>query len=420
MQEVNNALSCSDIYQRKTLLDLLLDPTLKNATAETFQIVKKNFRDQFRKINLTYSYEYLMSHLWHSTLPCFDIPGITAKTEGQKAIIKYCKWKGLQIPCSDIFVAFPTDNGICCAFNIKSANEIFSRNSYSEMVSKFQEIDKYTSYNSNSTPENIDMTILPGRNKGLMIILDAHSDLLSVGTSNSDVNGFLSFVGKRGSFPFFGHEGFHIKPGHVNYIGLSATRIEADYGLRDLDPLSRNCRFSDENKYLQLHKTYSYTNCMFECSLLSTIDKMIEKFDIACVPWYFPQTDFSVVCDPWDAENFTWMMMTDIPHCPYCMPDCTNTDYDLLITTVPFTHCSSRNLGVSSLCTLNDFSLPTPQLFGNDVVTEYESKNKYFAGFFSMAQSSKRTYAQNHDVFPQSAEYDAINVDTAVVEIYFR
>ena len=63
MQEINNASQCSVNYHRKTPLDMLLDPTLQNATAETFQIVKKNFRDLFRKIDLTYSYEHLMSHL---------------------------------------------------------------------------------------------------------------------------------------------------------------------------------------------------------------------------------------------------------------------------------------------------------------------------------------------------------------------
>jgi len=164
-----------------------------------------------------------MSHLWYSTLPCYDTPEITAKTDGEKAMLKYCKWKGLQIPCSDIFVAFPTDNGICCAFNIRSANEIFAKVSYSEMILKFQEIDRNKSFNINTAKKNIDMTILPGKNKGLMVVLDAHNDLISVGTSNSDVDGFLGLVGARESFPFFGHEGFNIKPGHVNYIGLSAT-----------------------------------------------------------------------------------------------------------------------------------------------------------------------------------------------------
>jgi hypothetical protein len=399
---------------------MLLDPTLQTGVAETFQIVKTSFRDQFKKIDPIISYEQLMSHLWYSTLPCFDIPGITAKTDGKKAILKYCKWKGLKIPCSDIFVAFPTDNGICCAFNIKSANEIFARNSYSEMISKFQKIDKKISFHSNSTSKNIDMTIQPGKNKGLMIVLDAHNDLVSAGTSKSDVDGFLGLVGSRGSFPFFGHEGFNIKPGHINYVGLSATRIQADDSLRNLDPLARNCRFSEESEMLKLHKTYSFANCMFECSFFNANQKMIENFGFDCIPWYFPPTNSSVVCDPWEAENFTSIMMNDLPNCDYCLADCTNTDYQPLITSAPFTHCSSRNLGVSSLCKLRDFSLPAPQLFGNDVVEDYESKNKYYIGFVPMAQTSKRTYGQSHDVFPNSAEYDALDVDTAIVEIYFR
>jgi len=419
--EINNPSLCFDNYVRKTTLDMLLDPTLQNVMKETFEIVKQKYKDQYQKFDFNYSYKHLMSHLWHSTLPCFDLHNITAKKNGQKAILKYCKWKGLPIRCSEIFVAFPTDNGICCAFNIKSANEIFSRNSYSSMISKFQENDKNTAFYAESAPENIDMTVLPGKNKGLLIVLDAHNDLLSAGTSNSEVDGFLGLVGARGSFPFFGHEGFNIKPGHVNYIGLSASRIEADDSLRNLDPILRNCRFADENEILQLHKTYSFANCMFECSLFNANKVIKNNIGLDCIPWYFPSTDSSVVCDPWNAENFTKIMMNDIPNCEHCLQDCTNTAYEPLITSAPFAHCSSRNLGVSYLCNLNDFSLPAPQLFGNDVVQEYESKNKYYEGYVPTAQSSKRNYSHlSRDVFPNSAVYDAIDKDTAIVEIYFR
>jgi hypothetical protein len=400
---------------------MLLDPTLQNVITDTFKILKQNYRDEYQKNYLTNSYESLMSHLWYSTLPCFDTKDITAKKDGEKAILKYCKWKGLQIPCSEIFVAFPTDNGICCAFNIKSADEIFARNAYSEMISNFQKMDKNSAFNAESAPQSIDMTVLPGKNKGLLIILDAHNDLISAGTSNSEVNGFLGLVGARRSFPFFGHEGFNIRPGHVNFIGLSASRIEADDSLRSLDPISRNCRFPEENEMLQLHKTYSFANCMFECSLFNANNILKKNFGRDCIPWYFPPTDSSLVCDPWDAENFTKIMMTDIPNCDHCLQDCTNTDYEPLITSAPFTHCSSRNLGVSYLCKLNDVTLPSPQLFGNDVVEEYESKNKYLEGYVPSAQSSKRALTSHYrDVFPQSAEYDAMDVDTAIVEIYFR
>jgi len=400
-RKINNASLCFDNYVRKTALDMLLDPTMQNVVTETFEILKQKYKDQYQKFDLTYSYKHLMSLLWHSTLPCFDLQDITAKKNGQKGILKYCKWKGLPIRCSEIFVAFPTDNGICCAFNIKSANKIFSRNSYSEMVSTFQENDKNTAFDAESAR--------------------AHNDLLSAGTSNSEVDGFLGLVGARGSFPFFGHEGFNIKPGHVNYIGLSATRIEADDSLRNLDPGSRNCRFPEENEILQLHKTYSFANCMFECSIFNANEVIKTNIGLDCIPWYFPSTDSSVVCDPWNAENFRKIMMNDIPNCKHCLQDCTNTAYEPLITSAPFTHCSSRNLGVSYLCKLNDFSLPAPQLFGNDVVQEYESKNKYYTGYVPTAQSSKRNYSHlSRDVFPNSAVYDAIDKDTAIVEIYFR
>jgi hypothetical protein len=40
-------------------------------------------------------------------------------------VLKYCEWKGEPISCAAIFVTFPTDRGLCCAFNLKTAEDIF-------------------------------------------------------------------------------------------------------------------------------------------------------------------------------------------------------------------------------------------------------------------------------------------------------
>jgi hypothetical protein len=42
-------------------------------------------------------------------LPCFDLTDFTSsKKESQRAILRYCAWNGLSIPCSAIFKTFPT------------------------------------------------------------------------------------------------------------------------------------------------------------------------------------------------------------------------------------------------------------------------------------------------------------------------
>ena len=39
----------------------------------------------------------------------------------QDAIIKECFWNGAAVNCSAVFAATPTDTGMCCSFNLRSA-----------------------------------------------------------------------------------------------------------------------------------------------------------------------------------------------------------------------------------------------------------------------------------------------------------
>ena len=134
------------------------------------------------------------------------------------------------------------------------------------------------------------MKLTTGRNKGLVVILDAHSDLFAPGSVDGDVDGFIGFIGPTNSFPFMSQEGFDIRPGQSNSVILSGSRIDADQNLRSLNVRDRNCRFSDESEDLKFYKEYSYTNCIFECSLIFAKNKLkLEKnLTDACIPWYFP------------------------------------------------------------------------------------------------------------------------------------
>ena len=67
-----------------------------------------------------------------------------------------------------------------------------------------------------------------------MLILDAHSDLLSAGSVDTDYEGFTGLISSRESFPFTAQELFEIRPGHNNIIGLSGTEVQAESSLREL------------------------------------------------------------------------------------------------------------------------------------------------------------------------------------------
>ena len=77
----------------------------------------------------------------YTQLPCFDINGISTKAD-QFGMLKSCIWQGEEFPCSELFRAFPTNQGMCCSFNIKNANEMFQKSQYNQILDAMQSRDK--------------------------------------------------------------------------------------------------------------------------------------------------------------------------------------------------------------------------------------------------------------------------------------
>jgi hypothetical protein len=62
--------------------------------------------------------------------------------------------------------------------------------------------------------------VTPGQNKGLLLMLDAHSDLFSASSVDSDYQGFIGLIHPKGAFPFTMLDGFKIRPGHLNLVSM--------------------------------------------------------------------------------------------------------------------------------------------------------------------------------------------------------
>jgi hypothetical protein len=309
--------NCSESYGiLNSTLDILWDPRFQNYRKESLIGMRNKFMDKMLRLDTTRAYEAIFQNLWYSSIPCFDIEGVTAKRNGERALLKYCEWKGVQIPCAAIFTTFPTDKGMCCAFNMKAADEVFQGKTYPRIIKTLQNRDKQNSFSNSTLPsefaEKIEPKTIPGRSKGLVLIIDAHSDLFAPASVDSNINGFIGLVGPTNSFPFMSQEGFDIKPGQSNTVTLSGYRIDADESLRSLKIKDRNCRFPDENSDLKIYKEYSYANCIFECSLLFAKYELKIKKNLTdpCIPWYFPSPhDTITICNPWDAMDFVDLMM---------------------------------------------------------------------------------------------------------------
>jgi len=255
-----------------------------------------------------------------------------------------------------------------------------------------------------------------GRNKGLYVMLDAHSDLFTTTSLEQDYTSFTGLISYSGSFPYMANEGFEIVPGHHNIISLSALRVNADDSMHDLNIQSRNCRFYDESSDLIIFKNYTYANCLFECGLL----KAKEVFQ--CSPWYFPAIQESKkICDPWDNKNFLYYMDSfKETNCPNCLPECNATLYDVSINKVAFRKCDSANTAMSFLCKFNGiWDKPLPKKYFS-LLTNVTSIDDVHD---PTSVSNIRTY-NNLNKYSWTekipAKYDAFDVDIATVDISFR
>jgi hypothetical protein len=105
---------------------------------------------------------------------------------------------------------------------------------------------------------------------------------------------------------------------------LSATKISADDDIRSIDPLSRKCYFDDEIGTLEVHKEYTQTNCVLECSLNYSKETLKTMYNLSeyCTPWYFPSHDEKItICDPWKTVTFM-KLFASVPKdkCQKCLP----------------------------------------------------------------------------------------------------
>ena len=139
--------SASPVYR---VFDILLNQTIKQTRYADNEKYISYFKAFYQRMNKSSVLPMIFASLQYLTLPCFDRKGITSEVDGEKSILKFCSWKSIPMPCSSIFTTFPTDQGMCCSFNMKAAEEIFQGKTYSKIVSENQREDKIFSF-ANST-----------------------------------------------------------------------------------------------------------------------------------------------------------------------------------------------------------------------------------------------------------------------------
>ena len=115
--------------------------------------------------------------------------------------------------------------------------------------------------------------------KGLQLVLDAHSDQISGGTVSEDFNGFYAVIDSSYKFPTVMMKTVLIRAGHNNFVSMSATKITSN-DIKHIDPKYRKCYFSGDRN-MTVHRNYTQANCMLECQLTYGLSKVCMQVSLS-------------------------------------------------------------------------------------------------------------------------------------------
>ena len=119
-----------------------------------------------------------------------------------------CEVAGSKVNCSNLFTRVPTDSGMCCALNWENA---IKSSEYKAMITDMQE---------NMADKK--MKSKGGERGGLRVILDLHSNLVSLGSLHQDYDAFRLFIGQPDEFPVIRQRSIRLRPGDEHFVDLSA------------------------------------------------------------------------------------------------------------------------------------------------------------------------------------------------------
>ena len=366
-----------------------MDPGKTEEREKQEKLAFDTFDTLFGSLDMEKSYGKLFELLWYGQLPCFNVPSITSD-EKDELFLKRCYWKNNEMDCNKIFQKRPTDIGMCCSFNIEKAENLLSQSKYTDSVSELQSKEAGRDISSNEIQDNVrnEKRHRPeaGRNKGLTVIVDRHSDILSPGTVFDSFRGFVTIIDDKDKYPMGSLSSLISRPGYESNIEVNAIQLEAKPEIQKYKPDRRHCYFPDEYK-LEMHKKYSQSSCRMECKLkfatscvrtcmgygetCNCANISLEATDpnanqpMPCVPWFYPSDDeqSGKMCNPWIATKFKEILDTQIPKdtCEQCLPDCTTTIYSTSMSYAKLPKCDHTNIGVNLLCDLFDSALnPAP------------------------------------------------------------
>eukprot|EP00088_Acartia_fossae_P031474 TRINITY_DN32353_c0_g2_i1.p1 TRINITY_DN32353_c0_g2~~TRINITY_DN32353_c0_g2_i1.p1 ORF type:complete len:431 (-),score=50.76 TRINITY_DN32353_c0_g2_i1:35-1228(-) len=317
----------------------------------------------------------------NSAQPCFDLPGYS-----NFSLLKECYLYDQRIDCNKVFQSVVTDFGLCCGFNIGNKDE----------------------------------KIVPrvGKQNGLRVVLDQASGNVDFGTVFDVANSFNVHIGSPYEFPMLKLKKNNLEPGKEHSMQISATVINSDPEIVNIDPLKRDCYFHGE-KQLTLFKEYSYSTCQMECAIFQNYAKY------KCIPWFLPKEKGWKICDPWTSMKFV-NNLGNATNCQ-CLQSCSAVIYSTSTSSAKFQPCNSRNFNLSPMCKiLDEDTTMTAWLQSAKNVYDDTSKDLPLASINSRNQMRPAyftTKMAGEEIFTNLAKdtpvYDAFKDDIAVLNVFF-
>ena len=243
-------------------VDVFLNPEKEKYKEAIIQRKKEIAKNYFEASDMRSLYPELFRILWFSTLPCFG-----GENKDEEHMLLSCELAGLKVNCSHLFTRVPTDSGMCCALNVADS---LRDSEYQSLIKEMQGERRTQEVKSQVGKEN-----------GLRLILDLHSNTISFGSLNQQHQAFDLFIGQPEQFPMMRERSLHLEAGKEHFVDLSATVVSSK-SIKDISPEARECFFKDEGD-LELYKEYTFSNCKLECAIKIAEEKY------GCIPWHLPK-----------------------------------------------------------------------------------------------------------------------------------
>jgi hypothetical protein len=134
-------------------LDISLDPSRAEERLQQALAAVKDYNDTFGSVDMDKAYGPMFELLWYSQLPCTDVKGLTSKEKDELSFVKRCYWKDKLVSCNAIFQKRPTDQGICCSFNMEKAENVLRSSKYTKAISMRQNDEIELGFEKAETPQ---------------------------------------------------------------------------------------------------------------------------------------------------------------------------------------------------------------------------------------------------------------------------